>query len=141
MEAVPIFQLLTIAVFFNSMDRVTKWLYVSEGQTQRQFRWSLISAPAGTIGVVIGAKWGAYGIAMGYTITACLLTFPSIIYCLQTSPLKISDFFSAVYPSVFASIPAVAILLASKLVLPTIDNLILNLSVKLAIFTTTYLLF
>jgi O-antigen/teichoic acid export membrane protein len=139
LEAVPIFQLLTIAVFFNSMDRVTKWLYVSEGQTKRQFHWSLMSTPVMIIAIVVGSRWGAYGVAMGYTVATCLLTYPSVAYCLHTSPVKMSDFLSAVGSPTLASIAAALVLYASRFALPSNGNLILNFILKLAIFGITYL--
>ncbi|BAZ09042.1 polysaccharide biosynthesis protein [Calothrix sp. NIES-4071] len=138
LEAVPIFQLLTVAVFFNSTDRVTKWLYVSEGQTQRQFHWSLISTPVMICALAVGATWGAYGISMGYTVATCLLAYPSITYCLKTSPVSISDFNSAVVPSALASVAGGIVLFASRFVLPNTTNIVLNLLLKLTVFAITY---
>ncbi|MBF2063849.1 MAG: lipopolysaccharide biosynthesis protein [Calothrix sp. C42_A2020_038] len=139
LEAVPIFQLLTVAIFFNSTDRVTKWLYVSEGQTQRQFRWSLLSTPVMIIALVIGANWGAYGISMAYTVAVSLLAYPSITYCLKTSPLSIGDFLSAIAPSALAAVAAGFVLFASRLVLPNTTNIVFNLLIKLTVFGIAYL--
>ena len=108
LEAVPLFRLLAIAVYVVSMYRVTKWLYVSVGQTQRQFRWALIYTPVMITAVVIGAKWGAYGVAMGYMIGICLLTYPAVAYCLKCSPLGWKDFLGAVWRPLIASIMAAA---------------------------------
>lgn len=141
LEAVPIFRVLVIAVFVGSMYRVTKWLYVSAGQTQRQLRWALVHAPVLIIAVAIGARWGAYGVGMGYTVATCLLTFPAVAFCLKTSPLSISDFLSAVWRSALASLTASAILLTSRWFLPNISNLFLNLFVELTVFGVAYLIF
>lgn len=139
LEAVPIFQLLTIAVFFNSMDRVTKWLYVSEGQTQRQFHWSLISTPVMITAIVVGSGWGVYGVAMGYTVATCLLAYPSVAYCLKTSPVKMSDFLRAIGSPTLASLVAAVVLFASRLALPSTNSIILNFILKLTVFGITYL--
>jgi len=105
-EAIPLFRLLAVAVYVVSMYRVTKWLYVSAGQTQKQFRWGLIHTPIMIVAVTIGAKWGAYGVAVGYTVGTCLLTIPSVAFCLQNSPLRWRDFISAVWRPIVASLLA-----------------------------------
>ena len=105
-EAVPLFRLLAVAVYVVSMYRVTKWLYVSAGQTQRQFRWALIHTPVMIAAVVIGAQWGALGVAIGYTTGTCLLTYPAVNYCLRLSPLGWQDFIGAVWRPLIASILA-----------------------------------
>ena len=106
LEAVPLFRLLAIAVYVVSMYRVTKWLYVSAGQTQRQFRWALIYTPTMILAVVIGAKWGAYGVAMGYMLGICFLTYPAVNYCLKFSPLGWVNFLAVVWRPFVASILA-----------------------------------
>ena len=106
LEAVPLFRLLSISVYVVSMYRVTKWLYVSAGQTQRQFRWALIHTPVMIAAVVIGAQWGALGVAIGYMTGTCLLTYPAVNYCLRFSPLGWQDFIGAVWRPLIASILA-----------------------------------
>ncbi|WP_019507045.1 lipopolysaccharide biosynthesis protein [Pleurocapsa sp. PCC 7319] len=106
LEAVPLFRLLAVAVYVVSMYRVTKWFYVSTGQTQRQFRWALIHTPVMITAVVIGAQWGALGVAIGYLTGTCLLTYPAVSYCLKFSPLGWQDFIGAVWRPLIASILA-----------------------------------
>ncbi len=140
LAAVPIFRVLSVAVFVGSMYRVTKWLYVSAGETQQQFRWGLIHTPGMIIAVVIGSWWGAFGVAVGYTIGMCLLTYPSVAFCLQTSPLTGKDFFGAVGCPAFSSISAAVILYLCKQVLPNFNNSIISLSISFTIFCFTYIL-
>ncbi len=141
LEAVPLFRVLSIAIFFGSMYRVTKWLYVSAGQTQQQFRWGLIHTPIVIVAVAIGSQWGAIGVATGYTTATCLLTFPSVAFCLKTSPLTAKDFLAAVFCPAFSSISAAIVLYLCKQILPSFDNTIITLSVSFLIFCITYILF
>jgi PST family polysaccharide transporter len=141
LEAVPLFRVLSVAVFVGSMYRVTKWLYVSSGQTQQQFRWGLIHTPIVILAVVIGSQWGAFGVALGYTTATCLLTFPSVAFCLKTSPLTIKDFLAAVGCPAFSSIIAAIILYLCKQALPSFGNLIISLSVSFTIFCIAYISF
>ncbi|AFY59213.1 membrane protein involved in the export of O-antigen and teichoic acid [Rivularia sp. PCC 7116] len=141
LEAVPLFRVLCIAVFVGSMYRVTKWLYISAGQTQQQFRWGLIHTPVVILAVVIGSQWGAFGVGAGYTTAICLLTYPSVAFCLKTSPLTATDFLTAVSCPAFSSISAAFVLYLCKQFLLSFDNLIVNLFVSLIIFSIIYICF
>ena len=141
LEAVPLFRLLAVAVFFGSMYRVTKWLYVSSGQTKRQLRWGLIHTPTMIIAVAIGSQWGAYGVALGYTTALCLLAVPSVIFCLQDSPLSLLDFFGSVWRSAFASVIAAVVLFSiSKFTFINISNTFIKLIIHSIVFGLLYLL-
>ena len=139
LEAVGLFRVLSIAVFVGSMYRVTKWLYLSAGQTQQQFRWGLIHTPIVITAVVIGSQWDAFGVANGYTTAICLLTFPSVAFCLKTSPLNGKDFLAAVFCPAFSSISAAVILYLCKQILPSFDNTIITITVSFIIFCITYI--
>jgi PST family polysaccharide transporter len=140
LDAVPLFQVLVIAVFVVSLYRVTKWLYVSAGQTQRQFRWGLIYTLVMCISMVIGASGGTYGIAVAYTLATCLLTYPAISYCLQTSPLSLRDFFTTVGRPAIAAILAACILFVSQFAFPLSTALILTLLIRSIMFAIPYIL-
>ncbi|HEY9668117.1 MAG TPA: lipopolysaccharide biosynthesis protein [Coleofasciculaceae cyanobacterium] len=141
LEAVGIFRVLVIGVFVGSIYRVTKWLYVSAGQTQRQLRWAFIHTPVLSIAVAVGALWGVYGVAMGYTVANGLLAFPAIAFCLKTSPLSLRDFLGVVSRPAFSSLGAAVVLYLCKLGLPSLGSSILALLVSFTIFSIAYLLF
>ena len=140
LEAVPLFQLLIASVSVTSMYRVTKWLYVSAGQTQRQFRWGLVYTTVTVVGVTMGARWGAYGVAVGYTIATFLLTYPAIAYCLKTLPLSLREFLGTVWRPAVSAMMAASILAISRLILPSFTNLVLDLLVRVILFGIAYLL-
>lgn len=140
LEAVPLFRLLAVAVYVVSMYRVTKWLYVSSGQTQRQFRWALIHTPIMICAVVIGAKWGAYGVAMGYMLAICLLTIPSVHYCLKFSPLGWKDFLGSVWRPLAASILSAACLYFGKDLLSS-DRLLIEFVLRFISYGIIYIVF
>lgn len=109
--AIPIFQILCIAGLARALDSVTKWVYLSTGRTDRQFRWSLLYMPATVIAVIVGVKWGAYGVAVALAVTAVLLALPSVAYCIAGSPLRFRDFVSAAARPLFASAAAAVLLI------------------------------
>lgn len=140
LEAVPLFRLLAVSVYIVSMYRVTKWLYISAGQTQRQFRWALIHTPVMIAAVAIGAKWGAYGVAMGYMLGICLLTYPAVAYCLKFSPLGWKDFLGAVWRPLLASIMAAACLYFSRVWIAG-DRLFLEFLFRFIVYGIMYIAF
>jgi len=136
LEAVPLFRLLTLAAFVTSMSSVTNWLYLSQGETKRQFQWSLFSSPFLVLALAIGVQWGAYGIAAGFMIAKCLLMFPEIAFCLSRSHISGHDFLSIVWRPVVASITAAAFV---GLLLES-DVSMIELLEKLLFFGIVYLL-
>lgn len=139
LEAVPIFRVLVFAVFVVSSYRVTKWLYVSSGETQRQLRWGLIHPSVMILGVSLGARWGVYGVAVGYAIATCLLSYPSVIYCLKTLPLTTGDFIESVGRPTLASIFAAIILFFSQPIFVDLDLLFLALLAQSFFYSLFYL--
>ncbi|MEO1181653.1 MAG: lipopolysaccharide biosynthesis protein [Cyanobacteria bacterium J06636_28] len=138
LDIVPMFRVLIVAVFVGSLYRVTKWIYVSSGKTQRQFRWSLIHTPVMIIAIAIGVQWGAYGVAVGYTTAMCLLSYPAVIYCLQDSPVTLGDFVGAVWRPAIAAILSASLLYLVQSIFPTIHFLILQLVILGLIYVVFY---
>jgi PST family polysaccharide transporter len=138
--AVPMFRLLCIAAFATSLTRVTKWLYLSQGTTRREFAWSLISTPIMVLGVAVGVPWGVVGIAAGYTTATVLLAYPSIVFCLRVSHLSERDFFGTALRPALASLVAGAVLAGSGPLLPSGGSLPLVLLAKAAILALVFAL-
>ncbi|MFQ4136063.1 lipopolysaccharide biosynthesis protein [Nodosilinea sp. PGN35] len=136
--AIPLFRVLTVAVFVGSLYRVTKWIYVSSGQTQRQLRWSLVYTPVMLVSVALGAQWGALGIALGYTFGICLLTYPSVLYCVASCPITLGDFMGAVWRPAIASLLSAALLYLTSLALPESSILALTLALQGLIYGVFY---
>ena len=140
LAAVPLFRLFSIAAFVGSISTATKWLYLSQGDTRRQLRWSLIATPIMILAVASGVAWGALGVAIGFTIATCLLAYPSVWFCLRTSPLGLGDFLGIVWRPVLAALGAALALFAARALLPFPDQFVVALGTKLLLFGGTYLL-
>ncbi|MGF1520833.1 MAG: lipopolysaccharide biosynthesis protein [Leptolyngbyaceae cyanobacterium] len=138
LEIIPMFRVLIVAVFVGSLYRVTKWIYVSSGKTQRQFRWSLIHTPVMIIAIAIGVQWGAYGVAVGYTAAMCLLAYPSVVYCVRDSPITLGDFMGAVWRPAIASIFSAALLYLIQSIFPSINFLLLQLILSGIVYAALY---
>lgn len=129
LEIVPMFRVLLVAVFVGIAYRVTKWIYVSAGETKHQFRWSLIHTPVMILAIAIGVQWGAFGVAVGYAVGICLLSYPAMIYCVQRTPIALSDFLGVLWRPAIASILAAALLYVAQPMVPSTPILFFDICV------------
>ena len=119
LEVIPLFRILALAAVADCANRLTGWIYQSEGQMKRRYTWTLISAPFTIAGIAVGAPWGAMGVATGYAVTTAVLTVPSMWYCLKTSRLRGGDLWAAIWRPVFAAFGAAAFLALLQATLPS----------------------
>lgn len=138
--AVPYIRLMCIAAFAGALGRVTLWLYLSMGETRRQLRWALaFQTPILLASMLIGALWGAIGVASGYTVGIVVLTLPSIVYCLRTSPVTVGDYARIVARPTIAAFTATAILALLAPALPYTGSAVLQLIETLMVFGVAYI--
>jgi PST family polysaccharide transporter len=107
--AVPIFQLLAIASIAVAAERLSKWLYLSEGNTRRLFIWGVIHAPVVIVAVVIGVHLGGpVGAAAGFTVATWVLLVPGVAFCIASSRILWSDVGAVVWrPAVASALAAI----------------------------------
>jgi O-antigen/teichoic acid export membrane protein/glycosyltransferase involved in cell wall biosynthesis len=118
LDAVPLFRVLAAAAFLDVVRLSCKWLHLSEGRTDRQLRWALFSMPVILLGTALGVAFGELGVAIGFAAAVLVLTIPTAIYALATSPLSPREFWGALaYPAAAALL---AVLLAAA-ALPFLD--------------------
>jgi PST family polysaccharide transporter len=140
MDAVPYVQLMSVAVFASSLNRLTQWIYNSLGTTGRQFRWSVFQTLATVVALLIGSRWGPMGVAVAFTVAIVALTYPSVAYCLRDTPLGPRDFFSTATRPAIASFLAGGVTLAvSRLALGGV-TLVPAFLIETTLFGVAYLL-
>ena len=96
-DSIPIFKALAPAALLASVNVVTSWVYVPLGRTDRQFRWHVFRSCCVMIGFAIGLPWGALGLAIAFSTTACLLRIPAILYCFHGTFLRLGDVVDATW--------------------------------------------
>lgn len=105
LDAAGIFKVLAFAGIAQSVAHANGWLYVSMGRTGRQAAWALVSRPLIVIAFVVGLPWGAYGVAVSYTICQYLLLLPAFMLAVRDSPVRLSDVADAAWrPFVLSSV-------------------------------------
>ncbi|MEM1212102.1 MAG: lipopolysaccharide biosynthesis protein [Planctomycetota bacterium] len=91
-DAVPIFRVLALGGLAGSTVYMTRWLYLAEGTTARQLRWSMIQAPLVVAALLVGMQWGAIGVAWGFTGAMVLLAGPRVLYATRGSRVTAVDY-------------------------------------------------
>jgi PST family polysaccharide transporter len=138
--AVPILRILCVNAFFRTLSKVTPWIYLAQGETGRQFRWSLLHAPLLVGAVAVGVPWGPMGVAFGFTAATALLTVPEIAYCLHVSHLTGRDLWQSLWRPLVASVGAGLAAFAFETSILIDAGLLLDVFVEGGVFSLAYAL-
>jgi len=136
-DAIPLFRVLCVAALAGTVLRALKWVYLAEGRTRRQLAWALISTPVMVLGVVVGIRWGAFGVAVGFTIASCALLPPAIAFCIRGSRLRMRDFLAPTWRPALSSTASAALLVLFQPRLPS-GAPPLELGIGLVVFSMAY---
>jgi polysaccharide transporter, PST family len=85
-------RILSVAAAGASLSRMATWLYLTTGETRRQFRWTLVTTPIMLLALFVGAARGATGVAMGFAMGTCVLAVPSVVNAARGSPVGALEF-------------------------------------------------
>ena len=88
LPAVDYFQILAIAGLFQPTVGILGVLLVSSGRSRRYFFWGLWHSSLMVSAFVIGAFWGAKGVAVAYAVANILVVIPSVLFCVAGSPVR-----------------------------------------------------
>jgi O-antigen/teichoic acid export membrane protein len=133
----PLFSILSVVAFMQSVSVVTYWSYVALGQTDRRLRWGIVHGAIAVGAFMIGVQWGATGVALAYAIVTSGTLVPGLMYCFATSPLNLNDVWQSVWRAAIASIGAAGFVW--WLSVATEFNALIALTVNVVLFATTYL--
>ncbi|HJN16327.1 MAG TPA: lipopolysaccharide biosynthesis protein [Armatimonadota bacterium] len=104
--AIPIFGILALAGCVQPLGNSTGWLFMATGNPGRQLRWGLVMVPLQSIAVLIGARWGALGVAVAYASVTILLAWPAAWYSYSTVDMRVWDVWRKFVPQFIAALGA-----------------------------------
>ena len=103
-----VFVALGLSGFIQPIYSSQGWLHIAIGRTDRMLRWGLIGSPIIVLSFVFGLPFGAFGVALAYSIAIYLITGPSLAYAGRPIGLKLWSVVLAVWrPFVSAVIGAI----------------------------------
>ena len=102
--AVTIFKILCINAFVQPVLGTTGLVLISLGQSKRYLIIGILNSIVIVISFVLGLRWGAIGVAVGYTIAIYILFIPTLRLSFKWTPISIIDFLSALLRPLIASL-------------------------------------
>jgi len=73
------------------------WLHLSLGTPGRWFRWSIIALTITVVFIAVGLRFGAFGVAVGYSASFYVLLAPALWYAGRPVHLRLSFIVSAIW--------------------------------------------
>lgn len=103
-NASELFKILAVTALIQPVVSTQGAVVLSTGQSRRYFWWGTSYAFVIVLSFILGLPWGAKGIATSYAIANYILIYPSLYYCFRGTPIKIIDFFLAIYRPMLAAL-------------------------------------
>lgn len=118
---VPALRVLALAGMLQGMGSPLGWIYLSQGRTDLQLLWGLISTPVFVVGILLGLSFGSItSVAIGYSFASCLLMYPGFTIPGRLIGLTLSDVIRDVIPNAVCALAMGAIVCAIMLAVSSV---------------------
>jgi O-antigen/teichoic acid export membrane protein len=108
-ESARLFRLLAVAALVGGISNPVGWLLISSGLTRRYRILGLVNSAIIVVAFAIGLKWGAEGVAAGYSIAMALNFIPFWAFAVRGTPVRLAQVLHTMAVPLLASIPAAAL--------------------------------
>ena len=130
-ETGTIFMLLGIAAIIQPVTKTSWWLFSTQGRSRDLFRWGVISAVIAVGSIIAGLPWGAKGVAATYAISDLCIATPLLFwYVGRRGPIRASDFYRTITPSIAASLCALGVVVILRPWLTNVSWLVTRLTLS-----------
>lgn len=136
----PLFRALAPSAFIGTFNVVFGWIFIPLGLVERQLRFLAASTVITIFSFLVGLPWGAYGVALAFSIQAVLKRIPQIIYTFHGTPLKLGDLGKILWQPAITSVGAAFILAALSPLQTYFSTLFIQIIFDFTIYCTVYLL-
>lgn len=143
LPAAPALRVVAVAMAVGSIGRLALWVSLATGGTDRQFAWTRLATPVFMACVVVGARQGPYGAALGMLVATACTSLPSVFYVLRPTPVRPRDVFPVWIVPAAAAVCGVAVLLGLDARLPdamTFPGLVVRGLVLVTAYAVAFLL-
>ncbi|MFC7521902.1 lipopolysaccharide biosynthesis protein [Xanthomonas populi] len=93
-DAVPLFQVLTLGGIFQTASYATYWVFLSKGLMRQQLIYSLVGRIVLIGCIFAGSRWGAMGVAIGYSFGLLLIWSLSLVWIGKISDAPVRSLFT-----------------------------------------------
>jgi O-antigen/teichoic acid export membrane protein len=106
LKAIPLFRALAPAALLGSLNIAAGWVLLPLGRSARQMRTSFIGAVCSIGAFFIGLPYGAFGVALAFSISFVISRPLQLLYAFHGSPVRMADLGDAIWQPVFAGLCA-----------------------------------
>ena len=79
-QMIPILRVFCLVGLMQSIGTLNANLFLSQGRADLQFRLGLALKASSMLGIIIGLRWGVLGVAVGYSITSVMSSYPGFYF-------------------------------------------------------------
>lgn len=102
--AIELFRILAFAGLIQVVGSTRGVVLLSTGKSRKYLWWGAGNAAFTILSFLIGLPWGPKGVATSYSIANYLLLYPSLFYVFKGTPMRVNDFFIAIYKPLAAGL-------------------------------------
>jgi O-antigen/teichoic acid export membrane protein len=134
----PILRALAPMAVFATLEAAAMWVSASAGHTARQFRVGVWLAIVAGVAMAVGLRWGVIGVATAFSSAYAVSWIAGLRYCLEPSPVNLSDVMRVLWRPMLASIAGVVVMIGGARLGPELGSATLALARDLTLFAVTY---
>jgi O-antigen/teichoic acid export membrane protein len=135
--SIPLFRVFSITTLVGCLTFPVMFIMYTKGKTKQLARYAFGQTGLNVIGVVIGIRWGALGVAIGLLVSNYLYAIPGLWYAIKDTEIKMSLVFRAVSMSALGTGVMSAGLLLFREFFPQV-NVFLYVLCSLVLAVTLY---
>jgi len=91
LEAIPLLQLLALAMLCDGMGLSAGWLHQACGRTRERLHWVMTTAPLLVGALWLGGRYGVIGVAIALLVSRAALVVPSLLRAARVAGLSRAD--------------------------------------------------
>ena len=122
-SAVEIVRILALAAFIEPPISTIGFVMVTCGKTARYALIGFLDSAALVLGVSLGVKWGARGVAIGHVAAAYTVFLPFVWWAFKGTPVRLSLWLRAISRPAICSLFMLAVLYVSSEAIPFKNSL------------------
>ena len=114
-DSIPIFRFLSLSILIQPIYSSSNWLFIVTGRGKEFIIYSSIGSALMVLSFFIGLPYGPSMVALCYSISVVLWTFPNLLFSTRHTPVNVKDVVKAVIPAFAGGILAGAVAFGFKL--------------------------
>jgi PST family polysaccharide transporter len=138
--AAPVFRFLAPTILSFGFINPFGWLLQATGRAVRSLLIAFLIAPLVILGYLAGLRYGANGVAAGFSVTTALLVVPVILWSAHGLPIAAVDALKSIMRPFLSILVAANTTLAASRLISLLDPPLLRLTVASAVLFGVYFL-